>query len=89
MSEKHLSQAIRQRMQACNKRFWAGDNISEFVTPADKEHLITEATEAFELVLDTLLIDRETDPNSKGTARRLAKMYFNEIMAGRYDPAPD
>ena len=46
MSEKHLSQAIRQRMQACNKRFWAGDNIAEFVTPADKEHLITEATEA-------------------------------------------
>jgi GTP cyclohydrolase IA len=36
-----------------------------------------------------LLIDRENDPNSKGTARRLAKMYFNEIMAGRYDPAPD
>jgi len=54
-----------------------------------KEHLIDEATEAFERVLDTLLIDRETDPNSQGTARRLAKMYFNEIMAGRYDPAPD
>ena len=40
-------------------------------------------------MLDTLLIDRETDPNSKGTAKRLAKMYFNEIMAGRYEPAPD
>jgi GTP cyclohydrolase I len=39
-------------------------------------------------VLDRLLIDRENDPNSQGTARRLAKMYFNEIMAGRYDPAP-
>ena len=36
-----------------------------------------------------MLIDRETDPNSKGTARRLAKMYFNEIMAGRYESAPD
>jgi GTP cyclohydrolase I len=89
MIEKTLAQAIKQRMQACNKRFWAGDNIAEFVTPADKEKLITEATEAFELVLDRLLIDRETDPNSRGTARRLAKMYFNEIMAGRYDPAPD
>jgi GTP cyclohydrolase I len=44
---------------------------------------------AFEGVLDALLIDRETDPNSKGTAKRLAKMYFNEVMSGRYDPAPD
>jgi len=40
-------------------------------------------------VLDKLLIDRENDPNSKGTARRLAKMYFNEIMEGRYQAAPD
>ena len=45
--------------------------------------------EANEGVLDALLIDRETDPNSKGTARRLAKMYFNEVMAGRYESAPD
>jgi GTP cyclohydrolase IA len=89
MSEKNLSQAIRERMRAGNKRFWAGDNVSDYITPWDKEMLINEATEAFEQVLDTLLIDRETDPNSKGTAKRLAKMYFNEIMAGRYEPAPD
>jgi GTP cyclohydrolase I len=85
-----LSQVIRDSMRASGKRFWAGDNISEFIeTDREREQLITEATRAFEQVLDTLLIDRETDPNSQGTARRLAKMYFNEIMAGRYDPAPD
>ena len=89
MSEKNLSQAIRERMRAGNKRFWAGDNVSDYITPWDKEMLINEATGAFEQVLDTLLIDRETDPNSKGTARRLAKMYFNEIMEGRYEPGPD
>ena len=76
-------------MRRNGKRFWAGDNISEYLNEGDKERLINEATEAFEKVLDCLLIDRETDPNSKGTARRLAKMYFNEIMAGRYDPRPD
>lgn len=85
----NLSQAIRSRMRSNGKRFWAGDNISEYISPSDKEHLINEATTAFEQVLDTLLIDRETDPNSKGTARRLAKMYFNEIMSGRYDSSPD
>jgi GTP cyclohydrolase I len=85
----YLSNAIRARMKRDGKRFWAGDNISDFLHESDREHLINEATEAFELVLDRLLIDRETDPNSQGTARRLAKMYFNEIMSGRYNPAPD
>lgn len=86
---KYLSDAIRSRMKQDNKRFWAGDNISEYIKPEERRLLIDEATEAFEQVLDRLLIDRETDPNSHGTARRLAKMYFNEIMSGRYDPAPD
>jgi len=89
MSEKNLSQVIRNKMREDNKRFWAGDNISEYVDNNVLPDLIEEATVAFEQVLDTLLIDRENDPNSKGTARRLAKMYFNEIMAGRYEQAPD
>jgi len=86
---KPLSQVIRNRLKQDNKRFWAGDNISEYISDVEKETLINEATGAFEQVLDSLLIDQETDPNSKGTAKRLAKMYFNEIMAGRYEPAPD
>jgi GTP cyclohydrolase I len=85
----YLADAIRANMKRDGKRFWAGDNISEYIKENYKETLIDEATEAFEQVLDRLLIDRETDPNSHGTARRLAKMYFNEIMEGRYEPAPD
>ena len=84
-----LSDHLRFVMKRDKKRFWAGDNISDYIDEQKKAQLIDEATEAFETVLDTLLIDRETDPNSKGTAMRLAKMYFNEVMAGRYDPAPD
>ena len=87
--EKNLSQVLRERMRADGKRFWAGDNISDYMHESDRQHLIEEATTAFEGVLDALLIDRENDPNSKGTARRLAKMYFNEIMSGRYDSRPD
>ena len=87
---KYLGDYLRFKMKREGKRFWAGDNISDYVTDEHvKEQLIDEAAEAFETVLDRLLIDRENDPNSKGTARRLAKMYFNEIMAGRYEPAPD
>ena len=84
-----VSEEIRVNLKRNNKRYWAGDNISEYVTDKDKELLVDELTEKFEGVLDSLLIDRETDPNSKGTARRLAKMYIYEIMAGRYEPAPD
>ena len=82
-------QEIIERCKNADKRYWAGDNIARLLQSGDKEQLIDEATEAFETVLDTLIIDRHTDPNSKGTARRLAKMYFNEIMAGRYDYRPD
>jgi GTP cyclohydrolase IA len=87
--EANLADAIRLRMRRDGKRFWAGDNVSDYLHAGDREILITEVTEAFELVLDRLLIDRENDPNSQGTARRLAKMYLEEIMSGRYDPAPD
>jgi len=87
--EGYLGDSIRAKMKRDNKRFWAGDNISDYLKEGDVEKLIDEATLAFETVLDRLLIDRENDPNSKGTARRLAKMYFNEIMAGRYEQAPD
>ena len=86
--EANLADAIRFNMKRDRKRFWAGDNISEYVV-GHRDELIANATVAFEQVLDALLIDRENDPNSKGTAKRLAKMYFNEVMAGRYEPAPD
>lgn len=90
IKESYLADIIRSKMKRDQKRFWAGDNISEYILDKRmKDQLIDEATDAFELVLDRLLIDRQNDPNSKGTARRLAKMYFNEIMAGRYDPAPN
>jgi len=82
------SEEIKARLVQANSRYWAGDNISAVLQEGDKEELINEATTAFESVLDALVIDRYQDPNSKGTAHRLAKMYYNEIMAGRYDAAP-
>ena len=84
-----VSETIRNRIKADGGRYWAGDNISEYIYFDEYDRLIEETTEAFEHVLDALVIDRETDPNSKGTAKRLAKMYFNEVMSGRYNPAPD
>jgi len=84
-----ISDVIKQRIKGSNARYWAGDNISEFIyDEEEKQILIDEVTEKFEAVLDSLLIDRHNDPNSHGTGRRLAKMYINEIMSGRYNPRP-
>jgi GTP cyclohydrolase I len=85
----NLSQVIRKRLKDADKRYWAGDNISEFITDKEKDLLVDELTGKFEDVLDSLIIDRHTDPNSQGTARRLAKMYVYEIMAGRYEESPN
>ena len=82
------SDRIREELKSKGIRYWAGDNISSVVTDSDKSELIDELTEKFEGVLDTLLIDRDNDPNSMDTPRRLAKMYINEIMGGRYEKAP-
>jgi GTP cyclohydrolase I len=82
------SEEIKAKLEEAGVRYWAGDNISEVLQEGDKEELIEEATSAFENVLDKLLIDRHNDPNSMGTGKRLAKMYINELMAGRYDPMP-
>jgi GTP cyclohydrolase I len=83
------SDEIKKRIKADKARFWAGDNISKYMEEGDKEGLIEELTPKFESVLDSLLIDRENDPNSNNTGRRLAKMYIKELMAGRYDPMPN
>ena len=79
---------IKQRLEDKGMRYWAGDNISEVLEEGDKQRLIDELTTKFEDVLDGLVSDRNTDPNSMDTGRRLAKMYIKELMAGRYDPIP-
>jgi len=79
---------IRKRLDNAGARYWAGDNIADYIEEGEKQSLIDELTTQFEGVLDSLVIDRENDPNSHGTAKRLAKMYINELMCGRYDECP-
>ena len=83
-----ISKIIAQRLQEDGARYWAGDNISQYINEDEYSLLIDELTGKFEDVLDSLVIDRHNDPNSMDTGHRLAKMYVGEIMAGRYDPAP-
>ena len=84
-----ISDTIKQRLKDSNTRYWAGDNISKHIKEGEKQLLIEELTPKFEAVLDSLVIDRFNDPNSMDTARRLSKMYINELMSGRYNPMPN
>lgn len=83
------SKRIKQRIEDAGGRYWAGDNISEYIKEGELPELIDELTVKFEDVLDGLVIDRKNDPNSMDTGRRLAKMYIKELMQGRYFPMPD
>jgi len=84
-----VSETIRNRLEQAGARYWAGDNISQYIQPQEYDPLIAELNAKFDAVLDSLIIDRKNDPNSRDTGKRLAKMYINEIMSGRYEPAPD
>jgi len=84
-----ISKTIKDRLKQANVRYWAGDNISEHIQEGELDQLVDELTDKFSGVLDSLVIDQETDPNSIGTARRLAKMYVHELMSGRYESMPD
>ncbi|CAM8667755.1 FolE GTP cyclohydrolase I [Comamonadaceae bacterium] len=83
-----LSTQIRQRLKAARKRFHANDNISEFIQPGELETLLDEVEVQMRGVLNSLVIDIENDHNTDNTARRVAKMYLNEVFRGRYVPAP-
>lgn len=83
-----ISDIVKDRLDKAGQRYWANDNISEYISDDEKWELIDELEDKFRAALSSLIIDQETDPNSMGTARRLAKMYVNETMSGRYDPQP-
>jgi GTP cyclohydrolase I len=83
-----VSVKIRERILAARKRFNANDNIAQFVEPGELELLLDEVEDKMKGVLNSLVIDTETDHNTGNTARRVAKMYLNEVFRGRYVAAP-
>ena len=83
-----VSVKIRERLAAAKKRFNANDNIAPYIEPGELELLLDEVQEKMQGVLDALVIDTEHDHNTRGTARRVAKMYLNEVFKGRYSAPP-
>lgn len=87
-SDTPIADRIRARLDNSGRRYFANDNICEFIEDGELELLQQEVESKMAAVLKTLVIDTENDHNTQETARRVAKMYVREVFGGRYIPAP-
>jgi GTP cyclohydrolase I len=83
-----MSQQIRARLQAAQQRFHANDSIAEHIAPGELDALLVEVEAKVLDLLHSLVIDTDSDHNTRDTARRIAKMYLSEVFRGRYAPKP-
>lgn len=86
--QNSVSNRIRSRIRAAGRRFHANDNIHEFIEPGELEELQSDVQARLQEVLETLVIDTESDHNTQETAKRVAKMYVREVFGGRFTPMP-
>jgi GTP cyclohydrolase I len=82
------SERVRMRLIGAGCRHHANDNISAFIEPGELEQLQAEVQAQMQGVLRALVIDTDSDHNTQDTAKRVAKMFVQEIFKGRYQPMP-
>ena len=84
-----VSERVRARLEAAGHRFHANDNIADFIhDAAELAALEDEVTGRMQALLESLVIDTESDHNTQGTARRVARMFLHETFKGRYHAMP-
>lgn len=82
-----ISAIIRDRILDSGRPFFANNNISEYIYPGEIEQLQNEVQDNLDRLLRSLVIDIN-GTHTKETAKRVAKMYIQEVFSGRYDPMP-
>jgi GTP cyclohydrolase I len=87
-SDRPASERIRARLTEARQRFNANDNIAAFLHPGELDELRGEVEARMQDVLNALVIDTASDHNTAETARRVAKMFVDEVFHGRYQAAP-
>ena len=88
LAQLPASERIRYRLLATDCRHHANDNISAFVRDGELDELKAEVQQKVHELLRALVIDTDNDHNTQDTARRVAKMYVDEVFRGRYQPMP-
>lgn len=80
---KHAIKHVRDSRGAlCNEA------VQGFADRAAKAAMMAEAAKKFEELFDVLQIDHVNDHNTRDTPRRVAKMFVEEVLRGRYDAPP-
>ena len=82
------SERIRYRLMGAKCRFHANDNIAAHVREGELEELKAEVQGHMQQVLRALVIDTDSDHNTQETAKRVARMFVDEVFRGRYVAAP-
>jgi GTP cyclohydrolase I len=83
-----VSARIRQRLDHAGRRAHANDNIADFIEGDELAALEDEVARRMQDVLEALVIDTRSDHNTRGTARRVARMFLHEVFKGRYRRMP-
>lgn len=87
-SVNSASDRIRTRLLKANHRFYANDNIADYLLDGELDELHQEVEAKMAAVLRSLVIDTESDHNTQETARRVARMFIGEVFRGRYVEMP-
>jgi len=82
------SERIRYRLVTADRRYHANDNIAAFVRAGELDELKAEVKLKVQALLESLVIDTDSDHNTQETAHRVAKMYIDEVFRGRFHPMP-
>lgn len=89
MGQTIISASIKSKLIENEVPFTANDSIANYITESEMKDLQQEIQEKAQALLEALVIDTENDPNTKETAKRVAKMFMHEVMKGRYHKAPE
>ena len=88
LDDTSAANRIQARLKKARQTFRANDNIAAFIEDGELDELRHEVEDRMRAVLDALVIDTGNDHNTIGTARRVARMFIDEVFAGRYRAAP-
>jgi GTP cyclohydrolase I len=88
LAQLPASERIRYRLVGAGGRFHANDNISAHIRAGEMDELKAEVQAKMQEVLRAMVIDTDSDHNTQETAKRVAKMYIEEVFRGRYVPMP-
>lgn len=75
--------SIKKKLIKNNIPHKINDNISQHLKQTDLSIMEKKCTKLFKSVFKTLLIDLR-DENVKDTPKRMAKLYINELLRGRF-----